>query len=121
MVCHGIPSEEEILEEGDIINVDCTTIVDGYYADASRMFIIGKTTPEKEKLVQVARECMDIGAEAAHPFGFVGDIGHAVEKHAKKLLKLSPLMAAKTSIVPLGVPNLCKLPKYWFNSSIAAS
>ena len=48
VVCHGIPSEEEILEEGDIINVDCTTIVDGYYADASRMFIIGKTTPEKE-------------------------------------------------------------------------
>ena len=84
VVCHGIPSEEEILEEGDIINVDCTTIVDGYYADASRMFIIGKTTPEKEKLVQVARECMDIGAEAAQPFGFVGDIGHAVEKHAKK-------------------------------------
>ena len=84
VVCHGIPSEEEILEEGDIINVDCTTILDGYYADASRMFIIGKTTPEKEKLVQVARECMDIGADAAQPFGFVGDIGHAVEKHAKK-------------------------------------
>lgn len=48
VVCHGIPSEEEILEEGDIINVDCTTILDGYYADASRMFIIGKTTPQKE-------------------------------------------------------------------------
>ena len=84
VVCHGIPSEDEILEEGDIINVDCTTILNGYYADASRMFIIGKTTPEKEKLVQVARECMDIGADAAQPFGFVGDIGHAVEKHAKK-------------------------------------
>lgn len=49
VVCHGIPSEEEILEEGDIINVDCTTILDGYYADASRMFIIGKTTPQKRK------------------------------------------------------------------------
>ena len=84
VVCHGIPSEEEILEEGDIINVDCTTILDGYYADASRMFIIGKTTPQKEKLVRVAKECLEVGMEAARPFGFVGDIGHAVEKHAKK-------------------------------------
>ena len=75
---------EIILEEGDIINVDCTTILDGYYADASRMFIIGKTTPKKEKLVQVARECLEIGMEAAKPFGFIGDIGHAIEKHAKK-------------------------------------
>ena len=89
VVCHGIPSEDEILEEGDIINVDCTTILNGYYADASRMFIIGKTTPEKEKLVQVARECMDIGADAAQPFGFVGDIGHAVEKNMpKKMVSL---------------------------------
>ena len=84
VVCHGIPSEEEILEEGDIINVDATTILDGYYADASRMFIIGKTTPEKEKLVRVAKECLEIGIEAAQPFSFVGDIGHAIEKHAKK-------------------------------------
>lgn len=84
VVCHGIPNEEEILEEGDIINVDCTTILDGYYADASRMFVIGKTTPQKEKLVRVAKECLEIGMEAANPFGFVGDIGHAIEKHAKK-------------------------------------
>ena len=84
VVCHGIPSEMEILEEGDIINVDVSTILDGYYSDASRMFIIGKTTPEKEKLVRVAKECLQIGMEAAKPFGFVGDIGHAIEKHAKK-------------------------------------
>ena len=84
VVCHGIPNEFDILEEGDIINVDCTTILDGYYADASRMFIIGQTTPQKEKLVRVAKECLNIGMEAAQPFGYVGDIGHAVEKHAKK-------------------------------------
>lgn len=84
VVCHGIPDEDEILEEGDIINVDCTTILDGYYADASRMFIIGKTTPEKEKLVKVAKECLEVGMKAAQSFGFVGDIGNAVEKHAKK-------------------------------------
>ena len=55
VVCHGIPKEDEILQEGDIVNVDFTTILDGYYADASRMFIIGKTTPEKEQLVRVAK------------------------------------------------------------------
>ncbi len=84
VVCHGIPSEEEILEEGDIINVDVSTILDGYYSDASRMFVIGQTSPEKEKLVRVAKECLLKGMEAVKPFGFVGDIGNAVEAHAKK-------------------------------------
>ncbi|WP_018462306.1 type I methionyl aminopeptidase [Segatella paludivivens] len=84
VVCHGIPKEEDVLEEGDIINVDMTTIFNGYYADASRMFIIGKTTPEKEQLVRVAKECLEIGAEAAKPYSFVGDIGHAIQKHAEK-------------------------------------
>ena len=84
VVCHGIPSEEEILEEGDIINVDVSTILDGYYSDASRMYIIGQTTPEKARLVQVARECLQIGAEAARPWGFVGDIGKAIARHAHK-------------------------------------
>ena len=82
VVCHGIPSANEILKEGDIINVDCTTILDGYYADASRMFIIGETTPQKKRLVEVAKECLEIGMEAAKPFGFVGDIGNAIERHA---------------------------------------
>ena len=84
VVCHGIPSEEEILEEGDIINVDVSTILDGYYSDASRMYVIGQTTPEKARLVQVARECLQIGAEAARPWGFVGDIGKAIARHAHK-------------------------------------
>lgn len=84
VVCHGIPKEVDVLQEGDIVNVDMTTIVDGYYADASRMFIIGKTTPEKEQLVRVAKECLEIGAEAAKPYSFVGDIGHAIQQHAEK-------------------------------------
>lgn len=84
VVCHGIPKKEDVLEEGDIVNVDMTVIVDGYYADASRMFILGKTTPEKEQLVRVAKECLEIGAEAAKPWGFVGDIGQAVQRHAEK-------------------------------------
>lgn len=84
VVCHGIPKAEDVLQEGDIINVDFTTILDGYYADASRMFIIGETTPEKKQLVEVAKECLYIGAEAAKPYGFVGDIGYAISKHAEK-------------------------------------
>jgi len=84
VVCHGIPSEKEILKEGDIINVDVSTILNGYYSDASRMFMIGKVSPEKEKLVRVAKECLEIGMKAAKPFGFVGDIGHAIQKHAEK-------------------------------------
>ncbi len=84
VVCHGIPCEEDILEEGDIINVDVSTILDGYYSDASRMFVIGKTTPEKQRLVDVAKECLEIGMAAAKPYGFVGDIGNAIQKHAHK-------------------------------------
>lgn len=84
VVCHGIPSEKEILKEGDIINVDVSTILDGYFSDASRMFMIGKVSPEKEKLVRVAKECLEVGMKAARPFGYVGDIGHAVQKHAEK-------------------------------------
>lgn len=84
VVCHGIPNEFDVLKEGDIINVDVSTVLDGYYSDASRMFVIGRTTPEKRKLVDVARECLEIGMRAARPFGFVGDIGNAIERHAKK-------------------------------------
>lgn len=85
VVCHGIPKKEDVLQEGDIVNVDMTLSVNSYFGDASRMFVIdGKTTPEKERLVQVAKECLDIGAEVAKPYCFVGDIGHAIQKHAEK-------------------------------------
>ena len=83
VVCHGIPSTTEVLKEGDIVNVDCTTILDGYFADASRMFIIGETTPEKKRLVDVAKECLDLAIDICKPFTFVGDFGNAIEKHAK--------------------------------------
>ncbi len=82
VVCHGIPSEFDILKEGDIINVDVSTILNGYYSDASRMFVIGKTTPEKQRLVNCARECLEVGMEAAKPYGFLSDIGYAITKHA---------------------------------------
>mgnify|MGYP003592212015 FL=1 len=82
VVCHGIPNDEEQLLEGDIVNVDVSTIYKGYYSDASRMFVIGKTTKEKQHLVDVARECLELGAEAAKPFGLLGDVASVITHHA---------------------------------------
>ena len=81
-VCHGIPSKNVILQEGDIVNVDCSTILDGYYSDSSRMFLIGEVSPEKKKLVQVAKECVDLGLKEVKPWGFMGDIGAVILEHA---------------------------------------
>lgn len=81
-VCHGIPSEEVILKEGDIINVDASTIFDGYFSDSSRMFCIGEVGPEKQRLVQVAKECVDEGLKQVKPWGFLGDMGQAVHDYA---------------------------------------
>lgn len=82
VVCHGIPNDKEQLLEGDIVNVDVSTIYKGYYSDASRMFVIGKTTKEKQHLVDVARECLELGAEAAKPFGLLGDVASVITHHA---------------------------------------
>lgn len=81
-VCHGIPSQEDVLKNGDIINVDVSTNLNGYYSDSSRMFIIGETTPEKKKLVEIARECIYKGLEQVRPWGFLGDMGQAVHDYA---------------------------------------
>ena len=81
-VCHGFPSEKVILKEGDIINVDCSTILNGYFSDSSRMFCIGEVSPEKKKLVQVTKECVELGLKEVKPWGFLGDMGQAVHDHA---------------------------------------
>lgn len=83
-VCHGIPSRLKKLKNGDIINVDVSTILDGYYSDASRMFCIGEVNEEKRKLVEVTHECLRRGIEAAQAWGFVGDIGAAISEYAKE-------------------------------------
>lgn len=83
-VCHGIPDEKIILKDGDIINVDVSTILNGYYSDASRMFMIGEVSEEAKRLVKVAKECMELGIAAIKPWGFLGDIGAACNEHAKK-------------------------------------
>lgn len=83
-VCHGIPDDDRILQEGDIVNVDCTTIYHGHYADASRMFCIGEVTDEAKRLVEVTKECMEAGIKAIRPWGHLGDIGAAIQEVAHK-------------------------------------
>ncbi|MDD4759972.1 MAG: type I methionyl aminopeptidase [Bacteroidaceae bacterium] len=82
VVCHGIPNDEESLICGDIINVDVSTIYKGYFSDASRMFVIGKTTQAKQRLVDVTLECLELGAQAAKPFGLLGDVASVITHHA---------------------------------------
>ncbi|MCF0132855.1 MAG: methionyl aminopeptidase [Blautia sp.] len=82
VVCHGIPSDSQILKEGDIINVDVSTIYQGYFSDSSRMFCIGTVSPEKKKLVAVTKECVEIGISKVKPWDPIGNMGHAVHQHA---------------------------------------
>ena len=81
-VCHGIPSEQVILKSGDIINVDVSTIYQGYFSDSSRMFCIGQVSEEAAQLVRVAKECVEKGIEQVRPWGFLGDMAEAVHTHA---------------------------------------
>lgn len=81
-VCHGIPSEEVILKNGDIVNVDVSTIYKGYFSDSSRMFCIGEVAEEAARLVRVAKECMEKGIEQVKPWSFLGDMAEAVHSHA---------------------------------------
>ena len=83
VVCHGIPDENEILEEGDIINVDVSTILNGYYSDASRMFTIGEIDERAERIVRVTKECVELGLKEAKPWNHLGDIAHAINSHAQ--------------------------------------
>ena len=82
-ICHGIP-DERILKDGDIINVDVTPILNGYYADANRTFFVGSPGPEAVKIVSVARECLKRGLEAARPGNTTGDIGWAIQSYAEE-------------------------------------
>ncbi len=83
VICHGIPSPDRVLREGDILNIDVTTILDGYYGDSSRMFLIGEVAAEARKLVQVTRECMELGIAQVKPGHRLGDVGHAIQRHAE--------------------------------------
>ncbi len=81
-VCHGIPSSDILLKDGDIINIDVSTIYNGFFSDSSRMFCIGNVSPEKKKLVDVTKECVELGLAQVKPWGFLGDMGEVVHEHA---------------------------------------
>jgi methionyl aminopeptidase len=82
VVCHGIPGERR-LREGDIINIDVTTIVDGWHGDTSRMFSVGKVGIKAQRLVEVTHAAMWCGIEAVKPGATVGDIGHAIQRYVE--------------------------------------
>lgn len=82
-ICHGIPDESIILQEGDIVNVDVSTILNGYFSDASRMFCIGETSERARRLVQTVAECVELGLKEAKPWNHLGDIADAINSHAK--------------------------------------
>jgi len=81
-VCHGIPGEKK-LKKGDIINIDVTVIKDGYHGDTSKMYFVGEPSIQAKRLVQVTHECMIKGIEVVRPGARLGDIGHAIQKHAE--------------------------------------
>ncbi|MBC8210162.1 MAG: type I methionyl aminopeptidase [Gammaproteobacteria bacterium] len=81
-VCHGIPSSK-VLKNGDVINIDITVIKEGYHGDTSRMFMVGKSTVQGERLSQIAYDCMKIGIQMIKPGVTLGDIGHAIQTHAE--------------------------------------
>lgn len=84
VICHGIP-DETVIKKGDIINVDVTTILDGYYSDSSRMYKIGEISTEAEKLVECAKVCLELGIKAVKPYESISAIGRAIEPYAKSL------------------------------------
>jgi methionyl aminopeptidase len=83
VICHGIPSPDRILASGDILNVDVTSILDGYYGDSSRMYLIGDVSDQARQLVEVTHECMMLGIAQVKPGNTVGDIGYAIQQHAE--------------------------------------
>lgn len=82
-VCHGIPSKDVVLKDGDIINVDVSTVYNGYFSDASRMFCIGNVSEEKKKLVEITRQAVYLGLEQVKPWGHLGDIGQVINDLAR--------------------------------------
>ena len=84
VVCHGIPSSKVKLKDGDIVNIDVTTILDGYHGDLSKTYCIGEVSAPARNLVKIALECLQVGIRAVKVGNRVGDIGQAIQLHAEK-------------------------------------
>ena len=84
VICHGIPSPNKILKDGDIVNIDVTVLKDGWHGDTSKMFLVGKTQPHNERLVKVTQECLYKAIEVVRPGARLGDIGAVIQQHAEQ-------------------------------------
>ncbi|AJD49619.1 methionine aminopeptidase [Isoalcanivorax pacificus W11-5] len=82
-VCHGMPAADRVVHDGDILNLDITLEKDGFIADASRMYLVGEVSPDAKRLVEETRNAMWAGIHAVRPGARLGDIGHAIEQHAR--------------------------------------
>ena len=82
VVCHGIPSEDVILKNGDILNIDVTTILNGYFGDTSKMFIVGETSETAMTLVNATKHCLDLGIQQVRPGNYFGNIGYVISRYA---------------------------------------
>jgi methionyl aminopeptidase len=83
VVCHGIPSDDRVLKDGDIINIDVTVIEDGWHGDTSKMYLVGKVADHAKRLVEVTQECMYAGIKKVRPGAHLGDVGAAIQEHAE--------------------------------------
>jgi len=84
VICHGVPSLNQVLVEGDIINVDVTVVKNGYYGDSSKTFCVGSVAPHAKRLVTITQECLYKGIMEVKPDATLGDIGYAIQTHAEK-------------------------------------
>ncbi len=84
VICHGIPADDKILKDGDIINIDITVIKDGFHGDTSKMFVVGKAGILAERLIRVTQECLYLGLKKVKNGARLGDIGHVIQVHAEK-------------------------------------
>ena len=82
VICHGIPAEDVILKNGDILNIDITTILDGYFGDTSRMFVVDEASETAMKLVNATKHCLDLGIQQVRPGNYFGNIGYAISRYA---------------------------------------
>lgn len=82
VICHGVPSEKVILKEGDILNIDVTTILDGYYGDTSTMFTVPPISQDASDLLAIAKKCLELGVKQVRPGNFFGNIGYEISRFA---------------------------------------